>query len=187
MSGITPTASKKRGRMLRTDAGREISHEEVVYGLIKRTAIEVANTGTCACGGAILQPKKGRKVTMCLACKGVRNREASRARKCKSKRVKSRQEFSAAHNIAQAHSKEVRRRKSQSRLYKAAIDSGVCVDCRGRPRVHGKSRCQQCRERVNKKAMLGYVPKKRACVYKCALCDTRGHSRRTCPQVNKGL
>jgi hypothetical protein len=185
MSGIVPTLGKKRGRTLRTDTGRELSHEELVYGLIKRTAVEVANAGTCACGGVILQPRKGRKVTLCLACKGIRNRKESRERKWHGQRIGKRGEFSTAHNIAQAHTKEVHRRKSAKRVAKKRDEVGMCRRCGEIPRVEGKTQCQGCLKQMTDKAMANYVPKKRACVYKCALCGTRGHSRRTCPTARK--
>jgi hypothetical protein len=85
---IKPIEGKKRGRKLRTESGAIISHEEIVNGLIKKTAAQIALdmvvSGTCACGIDIrVWPGKGAHPTQCDSCAYFERLAKKRARQNK--------------------------------------------------------------------------------------------------------
>ena len=61
---------------------------------------------------------------------------------------------------------------------------GVCVQCRSRSAVRGRTCCSVCAERykiLNRARGPRYRPTSRS--YTCILCSQRGHNVRTCPGI----
>lgn len=65
--GYSISKWKKRGRRIITENDRVVSHEEVVRGSMKKAALNLASSGTCACGMPIPKAKRGRMVR-CESC-----------------------------------------------------------------------------------------------------------------------
>ncbi len=146
---IKPTPGRKRGRVLRTDTGREISHEEIVYGLIKRTAVELTESKQCVCGSPI-ERRRGRKESLkCLACRAIEKRT-----RCSSgynaEKPRSRRTYSVQENIAQAMRDAASSRKWRQNDSKRLIDSGTCRYCRKSPSETASTSCRACKDSRNK-------------------------------------
>ena len=81
---IKPRFGGKRGRVMRTDKGRTVSHEQVTMGALKAAVRELVEYGVCECGRTILAcPGQGSKPIRCAICTLGRRREYVRNHKRK--------------------------------------------------------------------------------------------------------
>jgi hypothetical protein len=142
---ITPTPGKKRGRVLRTvETGREISHEEVVLGLIKRTAEALAVSGACACGSPILYKGKGSPRRRCLACDNKHRRRRLRERYQAASPTGERS-VPIGEAVAEANRRYERANERRRQKRAAAVSAGMCKHCYAQRCAVGKL-CAQCYE-----------------------------------------
>jgi hypothetical protein len=153
MSGITPTLGKKRGRTLRTDTGRELSHEELVYGLIQRTAVELSGAGKCGCGGVIEPSRNGVKKKRCLLCWVDKNRAESLARSgSKATRGKYTKCHTTAAKLLRGTTMAQCHRDAEKRLRERRREQGLCVQCGQEPSDNGNARGLSCKAKRKARA-----------------------------------
>lgn len=144
---LKPKKGGKRGRVLRTDAGREVAHEEVLIALVKRTAVVIAHGGACKdCGGPVENPAKGRVPLRCPLCAVEANRARARQR-CRDRQAEERGRYtkSLTQTLSHAQRRAETHRAGVARARAARIAAGLCVQCGKEPSWNGTRRGEACR------------------------------------------
>jgi hypothetical protein len=147
---LKPSKRGKRGRVLRTiETGREISHEEVLRALAKRTAVLVTNGVPCPdCGTPVERPKGGRR-PRCLMCRAkVRQAHLLRDAEKRGQRAGSRGPYKSPSALLAAATRRAEGKTTYTRkMREDRAAKGLCVFCGKAPGWNGTRRCESCREK----------------------------------------